>query len=141
MSEFANTTCLVLSGGVASVLVDAVGADIHNTDTIARPILGDLARLKYIEGTFRGEFYMNTAEAAEIDFLLVADGVTLGTVTVNPTAAKNYWAFRLDNVNLVNVGPASKIGLQIDIATAAGTVTNAIRVSAVLDVKHPIIIS
>ncbi len=141
MSEFANTTCFVISGGVVEVPVGATGTDKYLTDVVAAPILGDLARLKYIEAVFRGEIALDIAEACEMEISLLGDGVSLGMVTMNTTAAKKHWAFNLGEINMSALTGSSKLTIKVDVNTAAGTVANFARISGLVDVTHPIIIS
>lgn len=137
--EFANKTGLVFDPLPDAVAVDATGAPVYTTPADQRPVLGDLARLRYQRARFRYTVRLNQASGAGAGTVKLTDGSNvLASESLDLSAAQRFTgAF---DVDVSAVKGEAGLRLVLDVGTAADAGTTA-EVAASLDVVHPVIVT
>lgn len=134
--EFANKTSFIVEHLPLAFAVDSTGPDIYQSSTVMAPRLGDLARLRYVNGRVRGRIALDGGATATVTIKVRADSTVLASKQVAVTGGVA--DFSVDGVVFSGSAGASAINIAVDVDTAASASTTAI-VSASVDVEHPII--
>lgn len=132
--EFANTTDMSLELIPADVDLSATGTIYITPEPLAAK-LGDLARLKYRKGQWKGTLQM-TGSAATVVVKLLAGGAELAERTIEADGSGDYhWAMP---VNLYNVEGDEPIRAEVEVSVVDDGVTA--KIANALSVEHPVMI-
>jgi hypothetical protein len=136
--EFANKSAFVFDQQPASFSLNAIANDIYATPVDVAVLLGDLARLKYLNSRLSGTLLMDGAATGVVNIRLSNGAVDYHVETVTLTAETRK-TFNVPAVDLSQVSGSENLMLVVDVTTASAGV-NA-QITARLDVEHPIVLS
>lgn len=134
--EFANKTSFVVEHLPQPFLVDSTGPDIYQSSALVAPRLGDLARLRYVNGRVRGRIVLDGGATATVTVNIRADSTVLVSKEVGITGGVA--DFNIEGVVFAGSSGTSALNISVDVDTAASAATTA-TIAASVDVEHPII--